>query len=118
MTLRLQYGKTAKVFHWTIVALLVAQYLIGWFMPDIHRGMQPGAAMTFHVSVGLVILALIVLRLTLPHSLELIACIAPFFDDPSCRKLSRSVSNTFTRIDPVAWIYRRRRVFSHSIEIL
>ena len=62
MTPRLQYGTTAKTFHWTIVALLVTQYLIGWFMPDIHRGMQPGAAMTFHVSVGLVILVLIVLR--------------------------------------------------------
>lgn len=62
MTPRLQYGTTAKSFHWTIVALLVTQYLIGWLMPDIHRGMQPGAAMTFHVSIGLVILALIVLR--------------------------------------------------------
>jgi cytochrome b561 len=62
MTPRLQYGTTAKIFHWTIVALLVTQYLIGWFMPDLHRGMQPGAAMTFHVSVGLGILVLIVLR--------------------------------------------------------
>jgi cytochrome b561 len=62
MTDRLQYGPTAKVFHWLIVALLLAQYLIGWLMPDIHRGMKPGAAMTFHVSIGLVILVLIVLR--------------------------------------------------------
>ena len=63
MTDRLQYGTTAKVFHWLIVALLVAQYLIGWFMPDIHRGMKPGDAMTWHISVGIVILALIVVRL-------------------------------------------------------
>ena len=62
MTPRLQYGTTAKIFHWTIVALLVTQYLIGWFMPDIHPGMPPGPAMTFHVSVGLVVLVLIVLR--------------------------------------------------------
>jgi hypothetical protein len=38
MTPRLQYGTTAKVFYWTIVALLLVQYLIGWLMPDIHRG--------------------------------------------------------------------------------
>lgn len=63
MTGRLQYGTTAKVFHWLIVALLVAQYLIGWLMPDIHRGMKPGAAMTFHISIGITILILIVLRL-------------------------------------------------------
>ena len=62
MSPQLHYGTTAKVLHWTIVALLVAQYLIGWLMPDIHRGMQPGAAMTFHVSIGLFILVLIVLR--------------------------------------------------------
>ena len=62
MTDRLQYGTTAKVFHWLIVALLFVQYLIGWLMPDIHRGMKPGAAMTFHVSFGLLVLILIVLR--------------------------------------------------------
>jgi cytochrome b561 len=62
MTRCLQYGTTAKVFHWLIVALLLAQYPIGWLMPDIHRGMKPGGAMTFHVSFGMVILVLIVLR--------------------------------------------------------
>jgi cytochrome b561 len=63
MTARLQYGTTAKIFHWLIVALLLAQYLIGWLMPDLHRNMKPGAPMTFHVSIGIVILVLIVLRL-------------------------------------------------------
>ena len=62
MTPRLQYGSTAKVFHWLVVALLLVQYPIGWLMPDIHRGMKPGAAMTFHISFGIVILTLIVLR--------------------------------------------------------
>jgi cytochrome b561 len=62
MSDRLQYGTTAKVFHWLIVALLIVQYLIGWLMPDIHRGDTPGSPMTFHVSVGIVILSLIVLR--------------------------------------------------------
>jgi cytochrome b561 len=63
MTDRLQYGTTAKVFHWLILALLIVQYLIGWLMPDIHRGMKPGATMTFHVSFGIVILVLIMARL-------------------------------------------------------
>ena len=62
MTDRLQYGTTAKVFHWLIVALLLVQYPLGWLMPDIHRGMKPGDAMTWHISIGIVILALIVLR--------------------------------------------------------
>jgi cytochrome b561 len=63
MTKCLQYGTTAKVFHWLIVTLLLVQYPIGWLMPDIHRGVKPGAAMTVHVSFGMVILVLIVLRL-------------------------------------------------------
>jgi cytochrome b561 len=63
MTQRLSYGTTAKVFHWLIVALLLGQYPLGWLMPDIHRNMQPGAAMTIHISNGVVVLALIALRL-------------------------------------------------------
>lgn len=63
MTIRLQYGSPAKIFHWLIVALLAVQYPIGWLMPDIHRGMSPGAGMTFHLSIGMVILALTALRL-------------------------------------------------------
>jgi cytochrome b561 len=62
MTDRLQYGTTAKVFHWLIVALLLVQYPLGWLMPDLHKDMKPGAAMTFHVSIGMTILVLIVLR--------------------------------------------------------
>jgi cytochrome b561 len=63
MTDRLQYGTTAKVFHWLIVALLFVQYPIGWLMPDLHRDTKPGIGMTLHISFGIVILTLIVLRL-------------------------------------------------------
>ncbi len=63
MAKQLHYGATAKVFHWLIMALLIVQFPLGWFMPDIHRGMKPGDAMTFHISFGITILALIVLRL-------------------------------------------------------
>lgn len=59
---RLQYGTTAKVFHWLIVGLLIVQYLIGWLMPDIHRGQQPGLSMTLHISFGISILVIILLR--------------------------------------------------------
>lgn len=62
MSKQLNYGATAKSLHWLIVALLVIQYPVGWLMPDIHRGMKPGVAMTWHVSLGLTVLALIVVR--------------------------------------------------------
>lgn len=63
MTARVAYGTPAKVLHWLIVALLVVQYLIGWFMPDLHRDMQPGAPMLAHISVGMTILLLMMIRL-------------------------------------------------------
>jgi cytochrome b561 len=63
MTKQPHYGTTAKVFHWLVVALLIVQYPLGKFMPHIHRGMTPGDAMTFHISFGIAILALMVLRL-------------------------------------------------------
>ena len=62
MSYRLHYGTTAKALHWSIVGLLAVQYAIGWLMPDIHRGQQPGTGMTFHISVGISILFLISLR--------------------------------------------------------
>ena len=61
-TRQLKYGATAKLFHWTVVVLLVIQAPLGWLMPDIHRGMTPGTAMSLHVSIGITILILIVLR--------------------------------------------------------
>ncbi|WP_454634808.1 cytochrome b [Bradyrhizobium cenepequi] len=56
------YGATAKTLHWLAVALLIVQYLIGWLMPDVHRG-PPGTAMTLHISFGILILVLIAFRL-------------------------------------------------------
>ena len=62
MKVRLHYGTTAKALHWLIVALLATQYLIGWFMPNIKANMAPGVGMTWHVSIGTTILAIMVLR--------------------------------------------------------
>jgi cytochrome b561 len=87
MTARLQYGTTAKVLHWLIVVLLIAQYLIGWLMPDIHRGMKPGAGMTFHISFGLTILVLIVLR----FAWRLTHPVAPESSLPPWQRLSAEV---------------------------
>jgi cytochrome b561 len=89
MTDRLQYGTTAKVFHWLIVALLLVQYLIGWLMPDLHRDMKPGVPMTFHASIGSTILILIVLRLAwrLTHP------VAPESSLPAWQRLSSEAAH-------------------------
>lgn len=80
MAKHLRYGTTAKIFHWLIVALLVIQYVIGWLMPDLHRGMKPGVGMTWHISIGTLILALIVARFAwrLTHPVALESSLAPW----------------------------------------
>jgi len=115
MTLRLQYGTTAKVFHWTIVALLAAQYPVGWLMPDVHRGMQPGAGMTFHVSMGLIILVATALRLIwrLSHP------VAPESSLPTWQRLTSEVVHwmlyvmvLFTTV--TGWLFASYRGWSLS----
>ncbi len=61
MTNHQHYGTPAKALHWLVVTLLAVQFPIGWFMPDVHGG-PPGSAMTLHISFGITILALIVMR--------------------------------------------------------
>jgi len=56
------YDPFAKFFHWTVFAAIAAQFVVGWTMPDIRRGMQPESLMNLHLSIGLVILALMTLR--------------------------------------------------------
>ncbi len=56
------YGPAAKFFHWATAGLLAGQVLVGWLMPDIERGMSPGAAMSLHLSIGTAVLALVIAR--------------------------------------------------------
>jgi cytochrome b561 len=56
------YGTFAKILHWLVAAILVAQFALGWLMPKVRRGMEPGVSMQVHISIGLVVLALIVVR--------------------------------------------------------
>lgn len=59
----MSYGVFAKVLHWLVAAILAVQFSIGWLMPEVKRGMQPGLSMHTHISIGIVVLALILVRL-------------------------------------------------------
>jgi cytochrome b561 len=56
------YGPVAKLLHWATAALLVVQYLVGWMMPDIRHGMTPGIAMNLHMSFGICLLTIVLIR--------------------------------------------------------
>jgi cytochrome b561 len=60
-----RYTKTAVVLHWAIAALLVAVFAHGWWMQGIPKR-PPGIradAFNLHKSVGLLLLALALIRL-------------------------------------------------------
>jgi cytochrome b561 len=60
-----RYTRTAVVLHWLIAALMLAEFVHGWWMQEIPK--QPvgvrADAFNQHKSVGLVLLALVLIRL-------------------------------------------------------
>ena len=57
------YTGTAKILHWTIVALLIAQFTFAWTMPHIGRNTPVTTLISLHFTFGIIILAVAVVRL-------------------------------------------------------
>ena len=57
------YTGTAKALHWTILALLIVQFAVAWTMPEIKRDTKPETLINLHLSVGVLILFVAVVRL-------------------------------------------------------
>lgn len=60
---REQWGSVSKVLHWLVLALVLAMAWIGLTMGDLPSGPDKIAAYARHKSIGITILALVVLRL-------------------------------------------------------
>jgi cytochrome b561 len=56
------YGPVAKILHWLVVLLLVAQFAVAWTMPPIRRGTSPDGLIGLHLSIGALILLVVVVR--------------------------------------------------------
>ena len=59
----LAYGPVARVAHWLTVLLVAAQFVVGWTMPDIHKGTQPVGLIAWHLVLGSTLLVVVVFRL-------------------------------------------------------
>lgn len=57
------YTSTAKVLHWLIVVLLVAQFVVAWTMPHIGRNTPVTTLISLHFSFGIIILVVAIVRL-------------------------------------------------------
>jgi cytochrome b561 len=56
------YDPVAKLFHWAIFLLLLAQYTVGSIMPHIGRKTLNEGWVNWHLTIGALILAVIVAR--------------------------------------------------------
>jgi cytochrome b561 len=57
------YTGTAKVLHWLIVVLLIAQFTVAWIMPEMRRDTAPETLINLHLSIGVLIIAVAIVRL-------------------------------------------------------
>jgi cytochrome b561 len=59
-----RYGRTARVLHWLIGTLLLAQFAFGWWLTGIPRNTPDrGTFVNFHKSTGIILGLLILFRL-------------------------------------------------------
>jgi len=58
-----RYTGTAKSLHWTILALLIGQYIFAWAMPHIGRDTPVNTPISLHFTFGITILAVAIVRL-------------------------------------------------------
>jgi cytochrome b561 len=59
----LAYGTVAKALHWSIFFLVAAQFVVAWSMPPIKRGVVPETLINLHLSLGVLILLVVIVRL-------------------------------------------------------
>lgn len=57
-----RYSAVARLLHWSVVGLVAVQFAIAWTMPDIRRGTEPVGLIAWHLSVGVAILAVMMVR--------------------------------------------------------
>lgn len=58
-----KYTSLAKVFHWLTALLIMLQCVVGWLMPDVDELSTPEGLVSVHLSIGVLVAALVVIRL-------------------------------------------------------
>ena len=73
--------------HWLIAALIAVQFAIGWSMPHIGRNTRPDTLINLHLSFGMLIGLLVVVRLAwrLGHPVPPLATAAPPWERGAAR---------------------------------
>ena len=62
-----RYNGVAQAFHWAVAILIAANFIIADIMEELPRGLEKVEMYNLHKSIGLSILALVILRLIWRH---------------------------------------------------
>jgi cytochrome b561 len=57
------YSAPARAFHWATALLMTLQFTVGWWMPEVDDMDRPQGLVDLHLSLGVLLLALVALRL-------------------------------------------------------
>ena len=57
------FGGVAKTLHWAMFALIAAQFVVAWTMPPIEWGTEPEVLINLHLSLGVLLMLLVIVRL-------------------------------------------------------
>ncbi|WP_062643275.1 cytochrome b [Caballeronia arationis] len=60
---RARYDSITRVLHWLTLWLLIAQFGLGWFMPEVDGVKEASGLIAWHVGVGTTLLVVIAARL-------------------------------------------------------
>ena len=81
------YGPVAKALHWTVFALVAAQFIVAIAMPDIGRGTKPDTLINLHMWLGFTILVVVAARWLwrLGHPVPLVTSDVPEWEQQVAR---------------------------------
>lgn len=100
------YGGVAKTLHWLVFALVFAQFAVAIAMPDIGRGTVPGALINLHMSLGISILLIVVVRWLwrIDHRVPLATADMPRWEQPVARTTHALLYLLLVVIPILGWI--------------
>lgn len=58
-----RYDPLSRFLHWTVGLLIIAQFILGWTMPDVHGTAPPAGLIAWHVVLGTALIAVIAIRI-------------------------------------------------------
>jgi cytochrome b561 len=111
------HSAAAKSLHWLTALLLAMQFVIGWIMPDIGRGMQPESLMNLHLSIGALIMVATLVRVAwrLFHGVPAPEASLPAWQERTGRVLHAALYVLIFALIVTGWSYASMRGWTVTV---